>query len=103
MTATNSPDYKEDANAVSVGSTDLYGAWVSVKDKLPPYLTPVVLADENRIMSFDPFGCWKGVGVLNGETMWRPYWDVIGERCGLTLDAVTHWMALPNTPNVQDE
>ena len=83
-----------------VASGAVLGGWVDAKEKLPPYLTPVLLLDVNRYMAFDPYGNWKGVGVLAGEEMWKPYWSVIGERGGLMLDAVTHWMPIPaNPPN----
>ena len=72
---------------VAVSSTRLLGGWVDAKEKLPPYLTPVLLLDVNRYMAFDPYGNWKGVGVLAGEEMWQPYWSVIGESGGLILDA----------------
>ena len=103
MTATTtseSPTAVELQGAVPIGSGAVLGGWVDAKEKLPPYLTPVLLLDVNRYMAFDPYGNWKGVGVLAGEEMWKPYWSVIGERGGLMLDAVTHWMPIPaNPPN----
>ena len=88
--------------APAVASSAWLGGWVDAKETLPPYLTPVLLLDVNRYMAFDPYGNWKGVGVLAGEEMWQPYWSVIGESGGLILDAVTHWMPIPaNPPNYQ--
>lgn len=66
--------------------------WKPVGEGLPPVNTPVFLLNENRWMNTggDDFQVnWMGAGWL--VDFGGPYWSVIGETRGLTLDSVTHW------------
>ena len=87
----------------TLAPVSLLGAWVEAKEKLPPFLTPVLVMNTERHMAFEPFGCWKGVGVLNGQEMWQPYWSMMGSDGALCLDAVTHWLLIPEAPNAGTE
>jgi hypothetical protein len=77
--------------------------WIPVSERLPEAFTVVALLDENRWMNTgcDDFEAnWTGAGWLwaNGINDNGMYWSAIGERHGLTMDSVTHWMSLPAAP-----
>ena len=77
--------------------------WIPVSERLPEPFTVVALLDENRWMNTgcDDFEAnWTGAGWLwaNGINDNGMYWSAIGERHGLTMDSVTHWMSLPAAP-----
>lgn len=77
--------------------------WIPVSERLPEPFTVVALLDENRWMNTgcDDFEAnWTGAGWLwaNGINDNGMYWSAIGERHGLTMDTVTHWMPLPAAP-----
>ncbi len=81
------------AQAVPVASE-----WISVDERLPELHTVVVLRNENTHMNvpFDAEVEWTGTGYLSN--FGQNYWSVFGERGGVTMDTVTHWMPLPTPP-----
>ena len=75
--------------------------WISVKDKLPELSTLVALLNTDRHMNTgnDDFECnWAGAGWLCH--LGHNYWSIIGETNAMSIDAVTHWMPLPELPEV---
>lgn len=74
--------------------------WVSITDRLPDLYVTVALLDEERWMntgSDDHNVNWHGAGYLC--EFGQKYWSVFGETRSQCLDAVTHWMPLPQAPN----
>lgn len=74
------------------------GEWVSVDERLPAPHVVVVLRNENTQMNvpFDAEIDWTGTGYL--ANCGNDYWSVFGERGGVTMESVTHWMPLPPAP-----
>ena len=72
--------------------------WISVRDRLPELHQPVALLNtETWLNTGGDFNAnWHGAGYLS--EFGNKYWSVIGERGGMTLDAVTHWCELPLPP-----
>jgi hypothetical protein len=73
--------------------------WISVDERLPELHVTVALLDTRRWMNTgsEEFGAnWHGAGYLS--EFGRKYWSVFGEGRSISLDAVTHWMALPQPP-----
>lgn len=68
-------------------------SWNLLSAGLPKLGQQVVLANANRLRSFDPLGCVKDVGVLcdSGNGV---YWSTHGETRSLCSDAFTHWMEI---------
>jgi hypothetical protein len=77
--------------------------WVSVAERLPAFDQSVALVNVNK---------WENVG---GDWLRNihacgylarlgsgPYWSVRGERA-MSLDAFTHWLALPAPPDDEAE
>ena len=67
--------------------------WIACAERMPAIGEQVVVANVNRLKSFDPLGCQKDVGVLNSMGG-QKYWSTHGESRAQTVDAFTHWMAL---------
>lgn len=73
--------------------------WIKCSERLPEVNQVVALLDTERWMNTgsDDFHCrWHGAGYL-GE-FGHKYWTVFGETRGQTLEYVTHWMSLPESP-----
>lgn len=62
--------------------------WISVKDRLPERFQPVLVCREKNGLPYVEQGC-KDVGE---------WWKVYGTR----TKQVTHWMPLPEPPEVND-
>lgn len=78
------------------------GEWINAREQLPELGQVVALKDENTFMNApnaqgggdDEEGVnWHGAGYLS--EFGHQYWTVFGERRGMTLDSVTHWLPLP--------
>jgi hypothetical protein len=77
--------------------------WISVDERLPDLHVTVALLDENRWMNTggsDHNVNWHGAGYLcefGGK-----FWSIFGESRSQCLEAVTHWMLMPDAPSTSE-
>lgn len=71
-------------------------------DRMPNIGEQVVLANLNRMRSFEQFGCVKDIGVLCDYGDGRPHWTCQGNGRAMTLESFTHWMPLQEPVNVTE-
>ena len=65
--------------------------WIPVKERLPELNTDVLVCDAR----YGYFGIWS---LEKDEREDKPYWEDDG-GCWKSLDDVTHWMPLPESPD----
>lgn len=102
----------------AVVSSDLFGVWVPVSERMPADRQRVLVAHLNGIHVWRAIATYWPAGTMDAS-MWDDppddWWDESGNKCvcpdagwweecfsvegASMLDNVTHWMPLPPSPN----
>ncbi|AZF37743.1 hypothetical protein C4J88_2963 [Pseudomonas sp. R4-39-08] len=73
--------------------------WIACSERLPELNQVVVMLNTESWMntgSIDWHCNWHGAGYLC--EFGHQYWTIFGESRAMSLDAVTHWMPIPESP-----
>jgi hypothetical protein len=92
-------NHNKPQSAPRVGSSAVFGGWISVKNKLPLLGEKVLVCEHGEITTL-AVRVVKGYGELPDSEIWSVIANCSGYECDDNPCEPEFWMSLPNPPNV---